>query len=436
MYLMIENKGEADVDSLIVLGVSSSRGDKAKIGQFGSGFCHGILTCLRENIIPAICVGENLLEFSTEKNNKLDRVIYSYKGVVERLSMSLGFGELDWTSLDMGLREFVSNAIDNGVDGEYSIQVVSAISGRPGYTRVFIPYEGDVVKFHNDIPIRFMQFNDSFKALSNTAAIFNTSGEKSRFYRKGVFVRESNKTGLYSYNFDDSVKIDECRNMNEYSVCQIAARMWRVADVETLKGIFSKLGSLCNKEIFEATFNQYSLEPYYSSEKNNWLNAFVQCFGDKAVIAMPEHAEIIGNVQKKGYTCVIIPSASWYTAMAGCIPTALSKMGDNRSSADKAVSDAPTSLVNRATRIWNKLEKYNLTNDKTFPKIAIFVAIMDGGCETLGYYDTKTKTVCINKEYVSSKQTILEELGHYITEATDCSRDFQDWCLKVASSFL
>ena len=33
---------------------------------------------------------------------------------------------------------------------------------------------------------------------------------------------------------------------------------------------------------------------------------------------------------------------------------------------------------------------------------------------------------------VELRQTVLEELAHYLTESKDCTRDLQDWAFKLA----
>jgi hypothetical protein len=33
---------------------------------------------------------------------------------------------------------------------------------------------------------------------------------------------------------------------------------------------------------------------------------------------------------------------------------------------------------------------------------------------------------------VELRQTVLEELAHYLTKSTDCTRDLQDWAFKLA----
>ena len=51
-----------------------------------------------------------------------------------------------------------------------------------------------------------------------------------------------------------------------------------------------------------------------------------------------------------------------------------------------------------------------------------------------GYYEGGT--VYINKEHDTSHQTMLEETAHYLTGATDNSRDFQDFAFLVASRLM
>jgi hypothetical protein len=49
-YLLIENKGEIDINALILMGGTTKREDESKIGFFGSGNKYAIALLLRERL--------------------------------------------------------------------------------------------------------------------------------------------------------------------------------------------------------------------------------------------------------------------------------------------------------------------------------------------------------------------------------------------------
>lgn len=435
MYLMIENKGEANIDYLTLLGASAARGKSDKIGQFGTGFCHGVLTCLRNNINPEIYIGNDELLFSVgKKESTFTRISYMFKGEIEKLSMALEFGSMDWDNVQMGLREFVSNAIDNGEDNQYKVEIVSSKEAKPGYTRVFLPLVSEVNKFFSELPQLFLQFAPN---KSDKDIFLNKEGSKGRVYRKGVFVRETQDNALFNYNFGDELKIDECRNLNESTIRQAAGRKLVASDNETITFVLGNISQL-PKEGFESKFCSWDLYTYSMKVKQQWVDTFKELYGERAVIVSDLAGPLAEMAQKKGFKLVNVPSLGWYAALESFnIPTALKICAKDVSSDGKKFTKAPTAaLIQRVVKIWNKIEKVGLTKGKSFPKIGQFKQVMDGGSVTMGYYDFDTQTIYINEDNLTSKQTILEELAHYITGSTDNSRDFQDFAFALAAAFM
>jgi len=93
----------------------------------------------------------------------------------------------------------------------------------------------------------------------------------------------------------------------------------------------------------------------------------------------------------------------------------------------------PPTEVAQATlkRVWGWIVELELTNGKECPPLKCFRQIMQNESETMGYY--KDGTVFMNVDYDGNDQTMLEELSHHITGATDNSRDFQDYAFRLAT---
>ena len=50
--------------------------------------------------------------------------------------------------------------------------------------------------------------------------------------------------------------------------------------------------------------------------------------------------------------------------------------------------------------------------------------------------DGQTKELGFALEFGAIDWTKVEEIGHYVTDADDCTRDFQDWAFNVAGALL
>jgi hypothetical protein len=94
--------------------------------------------------------------------------------------------------------------------------------------------------------------------------------------------------------------------------------------------------------------------------------------------------------------------------------------------------------------VWAWITEAGLTNGKSKPPVKCFTSILDGGTMLNGYY--REGTVYINADLAGTSsefagpdvlsnrllKVAMEELAHFVTEATDNSRDFQDYLLELA----
>ena len=65
-YLLIQNKGEIDINALILMGGSTKRNNSSMIGHFGSGNKYSIALLLKNKIGFKIYSGENEIIITTE----------------------------------------------------------------------------------------------------------------------------------------------------------------------------------------------------------------------------------------------------------------------------------------------------------------------------------------------------------------------------------
>ena len=76
-----------------------------------------------------------------------------------------------------------------------------------------------------------------------------------------------------------------------------------------------------------------------------------------------------------------------------------------------------------------------MDDGKARPPIRCFRKVMNGGAVVHGFL--RDGMVYINEDLavgasVELRQTVLEEVAHYLSGSKDCTRDLQDWAFKLA----
>ena len=155
--------------------------------------------------------------------------------------------------------------------------------------------------------------------------------------------------------------------------------------------------------------------------------------GPNAVLCDVTLAHTSEFVEKKGFRAKPTKAPSWVTAAARCgVKTAASVLDDHESNG-KQVLPATNAAIEAVDIVWSWLQEINMTQGKTKPRVACFRDIMHAGSEVMGYYrdgmvyfkdDIAT---AVNKYLL---QTALEEVAHYVTGATDMSRDLQNFLVQ------
>jgi hypothetical protein len=424
-YLMISNPGVAHVEAFTLLGVSTSRGNDNKIGQFGSGNKHGLLVCLRLGLDPVIFLGEERLAFGTKEGKMGDQsyqqVVYTFRGVEEKLSYSLEFGALDWTNIHMGLREFISNAIDAVGAEQVTMGLTDNPNPIPGCTTVYVPATPEVIQYYRNINYYFLHFRkmESVRVLPK-----QSEGTPCVIYRKGVFVRElKSGNSIWDYNFDASTSIDESRNMDDFNCKWYATRL---AAKEADAGKYIR-ATMNDTKCIEADINTSGLDSHRMRE---FQAAFKEIYGD-AVIASPTNGHGIDTAKRKGYKVIIVQSTPMYLHLIECkVPSVTKVLSESEGITETIVET--THAMNRIHRTcWEWLKDLTLTKGKACPGLRAFRSVMDASHIKMGFYHDGY--VYINVENALSVQTYLEEMAHYITGAKDETRDFQDFAFNIAA---
>lgn len=471
-YLMIQNPGVAPIEGYTVLGVSTSRGRNDLLGQFGSGSKMSVNVLLRKNLSPVVFCGLTKLEFVTEQrqmkgvgstadynvvqckiSGKLDGK--SVKRTVDT-GFALEYGESDWTDLSMALRELISNAIDATVQvhGTFEhedlvIKVVDNVRAKDECTRVFIPFTDDVLKFYSELKKRYLHFADSslltHKILERNSR--NLKSDKSpMIYRDGVFVREIDGVEhptLFDYNFSaNELKLDESRNVDDYSVRSAIARVIRDAPPHILSRFFIQL--IKHQEFFENSLDAYYLraDSIYGDKQEeiraNWKKAWEIATGSADAVLCEPTLGVMEAIRRRGKIPVSFPSDSPFLRAAkhNGIPHYEEVLEEHELDGEQRFT-ATTSAVNAVDVVWKWMEVFGWDCGKEKPKVQCF---HNPKKTRRGYY--KDGVVYLDKDEfdgginTEALKTALEECVHHATGYSDESRQLQEFLLSMVVDVL
>ena len=477
-YLKIENPGVCPTEGFILLGATSKRladnDSPFTIGQFGSGNKHAVNVLLRAKLYPIVFCGNHRLEYGTkpgkmkalEGDAAYNRVIVKHGGTdedgasvtfTEELSQTDEYGSLDWTCIGMAFREFVSNAIDAAIavnrqangkvkwpwDG-VKVELVpeEKLRAKKGYTRVFVPADNEeVIRFFANLGKWFLHFSEpeaiTEAILSKKSRNLDPDCKTAVIYRRGVRVREIDQyssESLFDYNLND-LRVDESRNVDDYQCRNAATKAMAKAN----PGILAHWMRSFRTGIFwEHQFGGYELKPQWgdnpeevAARKANW-NKALELVGDSVVLAAKD-----GPVQalaRKGYKPLEVPETVVRAAEEYDCPTPSKILSADELNGRESFEPTPDAVA-ALDWVWEQTARAGMSDGKTRPRIRCFRKVMDGGTVVRGFF--REGVVYINEDVavgasVELRQTVLEEIAHYLTGSKDETRDLQDWAFKLA----
>lgn len=421
-YLRIASVSRTNSTDMFTLGVSTSRGTD-KIGQFGSGSLMGSLCWMRhEGDSPIFGLNGLRVEFECQLMKKTDgqpfrQVFKVENGEKTPLSVCLEYGEVDWVSPEMGLREWISNALDHGADLSEALTVVdeSEIDFPEEMVVVYVPMSGTVRKYWQNIDKYFLHFLD----MQTVPAIKKEKSSPCRVYRRGVFVRELEVKTIFDYNLD--FDINESRTGSSDSIREKIQRFSiGNGDVKTPPEYVRELTQavLMNLDCLEVR-DSYWYTHLCGSEWNDFLKTQTFQVHDGHEDGHGHHVQTI-----------------WYKRFVNA-----NKSLDGMTHLTQAVKEGnliipnPPELTKMAQQIWEMIDAAGMCNDKTMPKVECFKT-KDGSIpKAFGVYDRSAQTVSIS-ELTINQETLLHEFGHHITGAPDYSSEFTAFFVRLAREYM
>jgi hypothetical protein len=219
-YILIQNDGEIETNSFELIGASTKRDEKGKIGFFGSGLKYSIAYMMRKGIEFRIFSGLNQLKFSTTKEQlkgkDFERICINGKETSYTVTMGP-----TWTKDWFVLREIYCNALDEGT----CLLVKSTEEVRPSAdkTRIYVELTPELQEVVGNWDA---YFSDERTPLFTSAEVFTgyMSQEdggvrdqqiavfqktKGILYRRGIRVYDSSRF-MYDYGMNH-ININEDR---------------------------------------------------------------------------------------------------------------------------------------------------------------------------------------------------------------------------------
>lgn len=222
-WMLIENKGEIDINALILMGGSTKRDSTTAIGYYGSGLKYAISVMVRKEIPFRIYAGMNEHVITTKVVKFRDKEFKQILVNGQDTSLTTDMGP-DWQGWS-AIRETVSNSIDEGES--IVVNETDILQPKEGYTRIYIGH-------HDEVQDVLSNWNRYF-SLDRTDAIVECEmgkmfphideQEALLLYRRGIqcYYAKSSKS-LYEYDLP-KITINESRVCdNIYSAKVLATK--------------------------------------------------------------------------------------------------------------------------------------------------------------------------------------------------------------------
>ena len=409
-YLKIVSKSVTTPEDMFTLGVSTSLGKANKIGQFGSGSLMGVLAWMRTfGDAPIFLINGTKVKFDSKPVLKSDgEVFHQVRMNRVPLSVALEYGELDWKTPELGLREWICNALDAGANLSDALQVVTKIEANPDEVAVFVPFTGIAKVYYQNIDSYFLHFRN----LQDTQYIPKNAASPCKIYRKGIFVRELGENSLFDYNL--AFDINECRTGSSDSLMQsIEYAMLCSYKAEYMDRILSAV--LDSEQCMEVNMHAYS------SIYGNWKKFLADktCKVGKA------------NLEREDVTPI---ADHWYKRLIEAAPhldgLANVSLASVRGLAEVNIPPATQTIFNE---LCAAIEMLKMNDGKGRPRLETFSMPQGQRPPALGYYDPNRQTVLIWNEAPNDTNTLAHELGHHYTGGQEWSSKFVDFGYELFS---
>lgn len=409
-YIKIESKGLIDKNAFILMGASTKRDDKSKIGYFGTGLKYAIAYLLRNNIEFKVFSDYDEIEIMT-KEVMFEGKIFNQilvDGISTSMTTDMGIDWKDW----FVIREIYCNAIDQG---EHGIKLTRKVGPIEGKTVFYI--EADKFKEVIDNLDKYFSFNRNAIYENKYGKILKPIDKnKTHIYRRGVLVYTIDEKGVYDYDLYN-VEINEART---------------ISDKYNMYTCIKELLSVCdNKEVIDLllysldrdSYAESKLGEYYDRQKYNPI--WKEVIGNRILVPREISGFWTDIILKNRFNYLILPNAFCVNLKKNFNDL---KIIGNTSNLDNSyielnsTTERQNYLISKALDFLKRAEY-----DVKFPiQIVSFMRK-----EVLGMADDDNKRILLSERLFDMGlknivATIIEENEHLLTKMEDETREFQN----------
>jgi hypothetical protein len=407
-FLLIENKGQIDVNALTLMGGSTKRDSATMIGFYGSGNKYAIALLLKAKIGLRIFSGEKELILSTEPVQFRDKSFEKILIDGRETSLTTDMGP-QWSTW-MAVREFVSNAIDEGDNN--IIPSTDIIAGKEGHTRFYIEHVTQIKEVIDNWDTYFsFDRTDAIIDLPVGKVFPNICYKHQRIlYRRGIRCYDAGEA-LYHYDLPNFT-INESRVIDNLYGARRVVRDFLIE--HATKDIAA---TIMEGAFRDAVFLETNLDFHDSWHKLN--AAWREAIGNRIVI----NQDLSGFYQDRLKEPHLVVCKSLAKKIKECFSDVeVCGIGQDDEVFTSPVESTPKMQyqLNKALDALKEM-KYEIS----FP----IEVVTFSRTSVLGL--AKNGTI-----YISPKQfdkgireiavTLIEENEHLLTDHNDCTREFQD----------
>lgn len=416
-YLLIENKGEIDVNSLILMGGSTKRDSSTAIGFFGSGNKYAIATLINKGVGFKIFSGENEIVITTKDVSFRDKQFKQIFIDGKETSLTTDMGP-QWETW-FAIREWVSNSIDEG--GSVVVPNMSDVNPKAGHTRIYIDVVDDIQQVIDNWDNYFTFDRTDYIYEKDGDRVYANTAENDDYvlFRRGIRCYYAKGTkSLYHYDCKD-FKINESRVIDDtWEANWRITKMYNTIDnVEILRNV---LQNAWTKDYYESRLNWYHA---ISKLSNHWLTAI----GDRRIIVHDFAGHFTAEQQM--FPCYIVGTEMARRIKASFPNVVVYGLLDG----GEVCVKKPVELSNRHTFLLKECDKFF---DECQYSIDYPIQVVEfvNKPEQLGLALDDTiwisdKLFNMGKRELVS--TIMEENEHLKTGYKDCSRAFQQHWINL-----
>jgi len=306
LWTVFQTKGDLEIRSLTMFGVTSKPRTDNPIGRFGTGLKYAIAILLREKCEVVIHSPRGKFTFATRqadfRGSDIQEIVMTCNGVSTTLPFTLHLGS-HW-ELWQAYRELESNTKDeNGVS--FVTETEGVPDGVPGFSLICVNGE----KFCNLAHDKGFTFLKPAKLLAKSDYVEIYEGMSPYVYYRGVRAKDLEKPSACTYNILSGLDLTEDRTIkSEFHIRYFAAGAIARSDNEDL---ISSVLRLDSSEYFEGMFDWVSLGQAHGE---TFLTVLRDLYiADSQILdrAKQFYSSYMRQKSMEREVCVFLPSSSW-----------------------------------------------------------------------------------------------------------------------------